>query len=350
MKITFLTPTLELHGGNIVMLKHADYLIKNGHEVTIITTTKPIELPVNSKIKILQYKKVGPKYFDFFTFQLVYLNKVVNLVEDADYIIPIYAPLIIHAIKAKRKKKLKAKIVPLFQDSLVTLWAGPYIRMILKTRYLRDNIFKVVAVSRPGAEGYEKLSGVKPTFIPIAIEDDHFHPRDLKKEDYILFVGRPNKAKGFPIFKEAYKIISKEIPGIKAKVVSPVMGDKIEDGIEYIKYKDREQLAEIYNKAKVYVNASFAESFPMPPLEAMASGTAVVVTNTGGEQEYAVDQKNALIVPMGDVKAIADATIELIRDDAKRSLFEKNGIETSKKYTWSKSNREYQDFLIKNFK
>ena len=345
MKITFLTPTLEIHGGNIVMLNHAAFLSERGHDVTIITTDKLIQLPVPPKVKVIQYKKILPKYLDFFTFQLPYLNKVKILTEECDYIIPIYAPLILHAIHAKKSKNLHAKIVPFFQDSLVTLWVGPYIRMLLKSRYVRENIDKAVAVSRPGAEGFAHLTGRKALFVPLGVETDTFYQRNLKKEKYILFVGRPNKPKGFGIFKKVYVELSKSNLGLKAVVVGPGLFTREEDGIRYIKYEDRSQLAKIFSKASVYISTSYAESFPMPPLEAMACGTATVVTNTGGEKEYAIDNFNCFIRPVGDWKAIAEAANLILKDKKIESRFIREGLATASRYSWKESNEKLMKYL-----
>jgi glycosyltransferase involved in cell wall biosynthesis len=345
MKISFLTPTLEIHGGNIVMLNHAAFLSDHGHDITIVTTDKPIQLPIPPKVKVLQYKKVLPRYSDFFTFQLPYLNKVKNLIEECDYIIPIYAPLILHAIYAKKSKNLHAKVLPFFQDSLVTLWVGPYIKMLLKSNYVRKNIDKAVAVSRPGAEGFSRITGSEVLFVPLGIETDNFYQRDLKKEKYILFVGRPNKPKGFDIFKKVYTELSKTNPDLKALVVGPGLSARDEDGIQYVKYKDRAQLAKIFSKASLYISTSYAESFPMPPLEAMACGTATVITNTGGEKEYAVDNVNCFIRPIGDWRAISEAADLILKDVKIEARFIKEGLKTASRYSWKESNEKLMKYL-----
>jgi glycosyltransferase involved in cell wall biosynthesis len=46
----------------------------------------------------------------------------------------------------------------------------------------------------------------------------------------------------------------------------------------------------------------------------MACGTPVVTADCGGIRDYAVDGYNALITPPGDPKAIADATLKILRD------------------------------------
>lgn len=94
MKITFLTPNLELHGGNLVMLKYANYLANNGHEITIISSDKITLTDISPKIKILTYKSFPVKYVDFFLLQKIYFSKIINLIQESDFLIPIYTPLL----------------------------------------------------------------------------------------------------------------------------------------------------------------------------------------------------------------------------------------------------------------
>ena len=136
IKVTFLTPTLEMHGGNLVMLRYADFLLKNNISVTIVTTDKKVEFKIDKRIEVLKCKRVKIKYLDFFLFQLVYLWKMIKLIDKCDVIVPIYTPLWIHAILAKKINKINCKIIPLFQDSLVTLWVGPYIRFLLRNNFV----------------------------------------------------------------------------------------------------------------------------------------------------------------------------------------------------------------------
>jgi glycosyltransferase involved in cell wall biosynthesis len=345
LKIIFVTPTLELHGGNIVMLKHAHYLLSQGHEIIILTTNKPVELEIDPSIRIITYKKFPIKWVDFFSFQLVYLYSVLRCIEEADYIIPIYGPLIVHVIYAKRRLGLRGLVVPLFQDSLTTLWVGPYIRLLLHTNYVKAGTYQFIAISTSVAEGYKRLSGKDATLIPNGIEGERFYPRSIPKEEYVLFVGRPNRPKGFPVFQASLQVIREQFPEINAKVIGPNVVPATVGRVEYICYMDREQLASLYCKAVVYVNASYAESFALPPLEAMASGTAVVMTATGGEREYAVNRKNCSIVPVGDHRQLAVAVIELLKNPKRRKRYEAEGIITAKQYDWARSTRKFQEFL-----
>ena len=65
----------------------------------------------------------------------------------------------------------------------------------------------------------------------------------------------------------------------------------------------------------VFVSASETESFGLVIAEAMAAGTAVVATETEGAKEVIEDQKTGILVPIGDVKRIAEAITALLVDN-----------------------------------
>lgn len=69
-----------------------------------------------------------------------------------------------------------------------------------------------------------------------------------------------------------------------------------------------------YRAADVAVQTSWAEGFGISPLEALASGTPVVASRTGGLVETIVDGSTGITVPVGDAAATAEA-IELLLDD-----------------------------------
>jgi putative colanic acid biosynthesis glycosyltransferase len=79
-----------------------------------------------------------------------------------------------------------------------------------------------------------------------------------------------------------------------------------------------QQLVEYYNMASVFVNPTYQDNFPTTNIEALACGTPVVTYETGGSPE-AVDMHTGMVVPKGDLKAMASAIVKLaVAEDAYR--------------------------------
>ncbi len=79
-----------------------------------------------------------------------------------------------------------------------------------------------------------------------------------------------------------------------------------------------EDLAQLYGALDVFVSASHTESFGLAIAESMASGTAVVATNTDGAREIIQPGETGLLVPISDVGKLAEAILELLDDSDKR--------------------------------
>jgi glycosyltransferase involved in cell wall biosynthesis len=78
-------------------------------------------------------------------------------------------------------------------------------------------------------------------------------------------------------------------------------------------------------EADLVVVPSFAEGFGRTAIEAMAEGTAVIASAVGGLAEIIVSGTNGLLVPAGDVAALASALTRLLDDPELRRQLERNG-------------------------
>lgn len=66
------------------------------------------------------------------------------------------------------------------------------------------------------------------------------------------------------------------------------------------------EMVEWYSSADVFINPTYADTFPTVNLEALACGTPVVTYRTGGSPE-AIDENTGCVVEQGDVTALASA-------------------------------------------
>jgi N-acetyl-alpha-D-glucosaminyl L-malate synthase BshA len=88
-------------------------------------------------------------------------------------------------------------------------------------------------------------------------------------------------------------------------------------------------LEEVVGSADVFLLPSDAESFGMAALEAMASEVPVIGTRTGGMPEVVIDGESGYLFPVGDVDAMADCAIEILRDDDLRRKLGRTGREVA---------------------
>jgi glycosyltransferase involved in cell wall biosynthesis len=94
----------------------------------------------------------------------------------------------------------------------------------------------------------------------------------------------------------------------------------------------------LYGLSTALVFPSRRESFGLPPLEAMASGTPVIASNSSSLPE--VLGKAALLVDPNDVSGIVEAAFAILTNTELRSSYIEKGIEHSKKFSWEKTATE----------
>ncbi|HEV7681983.1 MAG TPA: glycosyltransferase family 4 protein [Pyrinomonadaceae bacterium] len=79
-----------------------------------------------------------------------------------------------------------------------------------------------------------------------------------------------------------------------------------------------EDLAQLYCALDVFVSASHTESFGLAIAEAMASGAAVVATETEGALELIENGQTGLSVPIRDVDRLAESILLLLKEERER--------------------------------
>ncbi|BFH72200.1 glycosyltransferase [Sulfurisphaera javensis] len=143
-----------------------------------------------------------------------------------------------------------------------------------KTRRLKPSF---IGVMNKGVLKYSNLSkyfNVKVISPPHAFNTEALKYRDVGKEDYAVFLGRINNAKGIYEAIEIGKRIKMKIMGYPEDKRAIELARK--NGIEVICSPDERTKFETLSRAKVLVSPSHQESFSVTILEALAVRTPVV--------------------------------------------------------------------------
>lgn len=108
--------------------------------------------------------------------------------------------------------------------------------------------------------------------------------------------------------------------------------------IKLVGFVPDEELAILYQEAKVFVFPSEAEGFGLPGLEAMAAGLPVLASNIPVFKE--VYQDAVLYFDQKNPQDIAGKIKELLTDNELQGSLRKRGFEVVRKYSWLKTARE----------
>jgi len=175
------------------------------------------------------------------------------------------------------------------------------------------------------------LSQFPHSVIPYGLDTEVFQPRSPfamrevlgipSDAKVILFIadGLNDPRKGFEFLVRALENVDFRF---KTVVLSVGQGKPLDiQGLPHVharSIQDDQILSFVYSCSDVFVVPSLQDNFPNTVLESMACGTPVVAFRTGGIPEAVRHNETGLLVPIGDVKLLREAVVELLANDDKR--------------------------------
>lgn len=109
----------------------------------------------------------------------------------------------------------------------------------------------------------------------------------------------------------------------------------VADCVRELGVLSNEELLTVYWASDVLLFPSWWEGFGWPPLEAMASGTAVVCSDRGALGE--VVRGAALVVNPEEPESIADGVARVLRDESLRRSLVESGLRRAGEFTWERA-------------
>lgn len=150
----------------------------------------------------------------------------------------------------------------------------------------------------------------------------------LTESQGVLFLGRLGERKGTLDLLEAMRRIDGDIPpGVKFNLCGDGAVDEVRARVDalgltgrvaHIGWTDGAQKEEILRSTMLNVLPSYNEGLPMTILETMARGIPNLSTPVASIPEVIADGETGLLVPPGDVGALASALRRLILDAGMR--------------------------------
>jgi len=204
---------------------------------------------------------------------------------------------------------------------------------------------------------YKGLDANKIKITPLAYNDKKFNLDGIKGENifgrYILSIGRLEEKKNTKMMIEVFGLLKLKFSDLKLVLIgNPGFGYAIikkaiteskysQDIIEYNKYKKNKKICPdmitVLKNGQVFIFPSIYEGFGIPPLEAMAVGVPVIVSNISALRE--VDGEAADYVDPNNPQLIVTKIEKLLVDENYRKEKINLGLEQVKKYSWEKTAR-----------
>jgi phosphatidylinositol alpha-mannosyltransferase len=210
-----------------------------------------------------------------------------------------------------------------------------------------DRHAATVAVSTAAVAAMSRYFQADWTIIPNGVDVGVFHEADRAPvraggdHPRLLFLGRLEPRTGLPTLLAAMPRIASRFPGVELDVAGDgpwlaayrKQATRLGVPVRFLGQVYTER-ATLYRNADLYLNPTTRASFGMTLLEAMGSGTPMIVSDLPAFREVAGEQ--AVMVPAGDAYGWADAVIALLEDQTRRRAMSVAGRERSLGFAWPK--------------
>ena len=341
MRITFVSPTVNMAGGIRVVVVYAKALAGGGHVVRLVSPP-PKGVPLRRKVKSFFSGHGWPgdppppiSYLDGSGVDHHVLDRWRPVtdgdVPDADVVIATWWETAqwVRDLPASKGAKLY-----LMQDyggpgqpleRVVETWSYG-LRIITISRFLEqlvhDHVLQEVEV------------------IPNAVDLDVFHApvRSKQARPTVGFLYTTYREKGIPVCIEAIRLARQEVPELRVVAfgtVAPTPDMPLPEGTAYRCHASDAELPGIYTSCDAWLFPTRREGFGLPILEAMACRTPVIGTPAGAAPEL-IGEGGGILVNLEDPVAMARAIVRVARmEEQEWRAMSDAGYRTAHRWTWA---------------
>lgn len=198
---------------------------------------------------------------------------------------------------------------------------------------------------------YVIYEGVEPRFAPIADSQilQSLRAKYNLPARFILYVSTIEPRKNLTTLLKAYAVLHQSQPEIGLVIAggkgwlyesffAELRALGLERLVQLTGYVPDQDLPALLNCAEAFAYPSVFEGFGLPPLEAMACGTPVIVSNASSLPEVVGDA--GLLLPPTDAQAWVEALRRVLNDSALRAELRAHGLHRAQQFTWEKAARE----------
>lgn len=186
-------------------------------------------------------------------------------------------------------------------------------------------------------------AGVQCECIPHIVDIDRFSPAKGESHPLVLFAAKNlEDYSGVDMIIKAFGEVKKRFSearvliagdGPQRDALERLVRDMNLSGVEFLGNVPYTAIPGHLSRASIFVHGTKFESFGIVLVEAMASGTPIVSTDSGGIPDIIEDGVNGFLVKHGDWKGMADRVCQITQDQALYDRLVSGGLEKSRQYS-----------------
>ena len=192
--------------------------------------------------------------------------------------------------------------------------------------------------------------------IPNGVDVDAFHPAgsgERFQEPTVVYLGRLQRYKRVDLLLQALRVLQAQ--GVRARLLiagkgpyRPTLEEEVkrlglEPGrVRFLGFISEEEKRDLLARAWIHLLASPKEGWGISNLEAAASGTPTVASDSPGLRDSVVHGRTGYLVPHGDVEALAARIAALLADPAERERMGREGRRFAATFSWDRTAQEME--------
>ena len=345
-------------GSGVVATELGMALADKGHEVHFITYNQPVRLDFLSH-NLHFHQVVIEEYplFEYQPYELALSTKMVEVVRKyslevlhVHYAIP-HAYAAYMAKQMLKEKGLDVRVVTTLHGTDITL-VGSHPTYKSAVEFSINNSDVVTSVSNNLKETTNKLFNItKDIKVIYNFIDAKKYDNAQKEECKRIALAKPHErifthvsnfrpVKRVEDVVKIFSAVRKEIPAKLLMIGEGPERAKAENLVKELNLVDdvfflgnSTEVAKILCYTDVFLLPSQTESFGLAALEAMAAGSAVISTNTGGLPEVNIHGKTGFLSNLGDIADMAKNAILIAKEAATLEVFKQNAKKHTKQFT-----------------
>lgn len=336
LKVHYLLPDFDENaysGGLYVIFEHCNGLIRRGHSVRTFNNT-------GKRSRYLKLECDVERHMD---------DPRIVEGDSPHIIIGTHWRTYFFLNRMKDAVKNNTKLCMLVQSDdryLVSDEEKPLVSKALTNKYRGNLPIHKIVISQYLADMLKEDFGQDSFYIR-----NGFEARDvralLEKTGKVRILARydTSRYRGWDVIDRLFKRLAKERKDIEIHLFE--MKTKRPTVYKSIFHKGLigQRLLALFKSCDIYLSASTYEGFSYPIIEAMSQACAVCCTDAGGNGEFCVDGKTALVSARDDEDGLYKNLARLIDDKGLRDMLGSNGIDKIKEFHWDDSIDKLEEYF-----
>ncbi len=352
----------EAAGGDTQSWEYARYLASVEHSVTFLASRYPgaAREEIVDGIRVVRLSGILSLWFHTFLHYERYCRGKYDIVVAEGFggsRIPRFAPLYVKEPIITEWHQIFRQV---FAHQYPGIFAWPLNIMEYFTAWVHRKTF-LLALTRGWQEAFQKL-GFKSenTFlVPASIRDEWLHKDGLKpvSEPRVIWIGKFNRYKCPHHVLLAMARVARELPHARLILAGRHADKKYEaelkrlaqrlglDGrVEFLFNVTEEGKRALLKGCRVLVLPSSVEGFGIVVLEANACGVPVVASS-GVPADAVQHRNNGLRYPFGDIAALAQNIVRVLKDDELYARLSANGVNFARQFGWQHVGKRFEEVV-----